>query len=58
MALQDLGRNWWQKLFRRRMVAKPSGVPNRRCAECGHEVSGVGPDPTFCPSCGNRWRSA
>jgi len=58
MARQDLGRNWWQKLFRGRMVANRSGVPNRRCAECGHEVSGVGPEPTICPTCGNHWRSA
>jgi rubrerythrin len=56
MALQDLRRAWLQKLSRLRTLKNTGGVPHRRCGECGHEVPGTGPEPTNCPSCGNRWR--
>jgi rubrerythrin len=58
MALQDLPRDWWQRLTRRQTIKNPSGVPKRRCAECGYENSGVGPEPETCPRCQNPWRSA
>lgn len=52
MALQNLAPDWLPKMLRGRTVKNPVGVPNRRCAECGHEVTGVGPEPTSCPNCG------
>lgn len=58
MALQDLGRGWWQKIMRPRTVKNPAGVPNRRCKNCGHEVSGTGPEPTECSVCHQPWQSA
>jgi rubrerythrin len=58
MALQANARNWLDKALGRRTIKNPVGVPNYRCANCGHEVTGVGPEPTNCPGCGQPWQSA
>jgi rubrerythrin len=51
---------WLGSMMRRmrRTAKNPEGVPDRKCAICGHEVVGTGPEPEKCPTCGNRWRSS